>query len=92
VEAVAGTLDGFELAAQDLELRREGDVLGASQSGRRSGLRLVRVTSDGELIDRAREYAEAILASNPDLSSHPELLAALQARLDESSEDYLEKN
>jgi ATP-dependent DNA helicase RecG len=67
VEAVAGTLDGFELAAKDLELRREGDVLGASQSGRRSSLRLVRVTSDAELIDRAREYAEAILASDPDL-------------------------
>ncbi len=50
------------------------------------------MTSDGELIDRAREHAEAILASDPDLSGHPELLAALQARLDESSEDYLEKN
>jgi ATP-dependent DNA helicase RecG len=92
VEAVASTLDGFELAAKDLELRREGDVLGASQSGRRSSLRLVRVTSDGELIDRAREYAETILASDPDLSGHPELLATIQARLDESSEDYLEKN
>jgi ATP-dependent DNA helicase RecG len=92
VEAVASTLDGFELAAIDLELRREGDVLGASQSGRRSGLRLVRVTSDGELIDRAREHAEVILTSDPDLSGHPELLATLQARLDESSEDYLEKN
>jgi ATP-dependent DNA helicase RecG len=92
VEAVASTLDGFELAAKDLELRREGDVLGASQSGRRSSLRLVRVTSDGELIDQAREYAEAILASDPDLSGHPQLLSTIQARLDESSEDYLEKN
>jgi ATP-dependent DNA helicase RecG len=92
VEAVASTLDGFELAAQDLELRREGDVLGASQSGRRSSLRLVRVARDGQLIDRAREYAEAILTSDPDLSGHPELLATIQARLDESSEDYLEKN
>jgi ATP-dependent DNA helicase RecG len=92
VEAVASTLDGFELAAKDLELRREGDVLGASQSGRRSSLRLVRVTSDGELIDRARDFAEAILASDPDLSGHPELLATIEARLDESSEDYLEKN
>lgn len=92
VEAVASTLDGFELAAKDLELRREGDVLGASQSGRRSSLRLVRVTSDGELIDRAREYAEAILAADPDLSGHPQLLSTIQARLDETSEDYLEKN
>jgi ATP-dependent DNA helicase RecG len=66
--------------------------LGASQSGRRSSLRLVRVARDGQLIDRAREYAEAILTSDPDLSGHPELLATIQARLDESSEDYLEKN
>ena len=92
VEAVASTLDGFELAAKDLELRREGDVLGASQSGRRSGLRLVRVTSDGDLIDRAREYAEALLDGDPDLADHPALLATIHARLDESSEDYLEKN
>ena len=92
VEAVAGTLDGFELAAADLELRREGDVLGASQSGRRSGLRLVRVTKDAELIDRAREYAETVLATDPELEGHPDLLATLQARLDERSEDYLEKN
>lgn len=92
VEAVASTLDGFELAAKDLELRREGDVLGASQSGRRSSLKLVRVTSDGDVIDRARDYAEAILASDPDLSGHPDLLAAIESRLDERSEDYLEKN
>jgi len=39
LDAVAGTTDGFELARLDLELRREGDVLGALQSGRRSGLR-----------------------------------------------------
>ena len=41
LDAVAGTTDGFELARLDLELRREGDVLGALQSGRRSGLRLL---------------------------------------------------
>jgi ATP-dependent DNA helicase RecG len=92
VEAVASTLDGFELAAHDLELRREGDVLGATQSGRRSSLKLVRVTSDGELIDRAREYAEAIVEGDPDLLAHPHLAEAIAARLDERSEDYLEKN
>lgn len=92
VEAVAETLDGFDLAAKDLELRREGDVLGASQSGRRSSLKLVRVTSDADLIDTAREYAERILSEDPELAAHPVLAATIQARLDASSEDYLEKN
>ncbi|ERK71399.1 putative ATP-dependent DNA helicase RecG, partial [Leifsonia aquatica ATCC 14665] len=57
VEAVAATLDGFELANVDLELRREGDVLGSRQSGGRSSLRLLRVASDGELIGEARVAA-----------------------------------
>src|SRR5205807_4328700 len=38
LESVAATIDGFELARLDLEMRREGDILGAAQSGRRSGL------------------------------------------------------
>ena len=92
VEAVAGTLDGFELAAKDLELRREGDVLGAAQSGRRSGLTLVRVTHDAELIERARRYAEDLLARDPDFDQHPEISKAIAARMQESDEDYLEKN
>jgi len=92
VDAVASTLDGFELAATDLELRREGDVLGARQSGPRSGLKLVRVTSDAALIDSAREYAEGIIEQDPGLVSHPVLALAIQARVDASSEDYLEKN
>jgi ATP-dependent DNA helicase RecG len=92
VEAVAGTLDGFELAAKDLELRREGDVLGAAQSGRRSGLTLVRVTHDGELIDRARRYAEELVERDPEFEQHPEISRAIASRMQESTEDYLEKN
>lgn len=61
VEAVASTSDGFELAEIDLELRQEGDVLGAAQSGVRSTLRLLRVAKDGELIERAREFASVFL-------------------------------
>ncbi|HSP60687.1 MAG TPA: ATP-dependent DNA helicase RecG, partial [Ornithinimicrobium sp.] len=47
---VASTTDGFELARLDLETSREGDVLGASQSGGRSGLRFLRLARDEELI------------------------------------------
>ncbi|MBC7590848.1 MAG: ATP-dependent DNA helicase RecG [Salinibacterium sp.] len=92
VEAVASTLDGFELANKDLELRQEGDVLGRTQSGGRSSLRLVRVAKDGVLIADARECAGEILSSDPTLSGYPALREALDRRLDETSEGFLAKN
>ncbi|MGR2751462.1 ATP-dependent DNA helicase RecG [Agromyces arachidis] len=91
LEAVAGTLDGFELARVDLELRQEGDVLGATQSGRRSSLKLLRVTRDGDLIAEAREAAAAVLADDPGLAGHPALAAAVRRRLDDESTEYLSR-
>nr|KGA07707.1 MAG: hypothetical protein GM42_1115 [actinobacterium acMicro-1] len=92
VEAVAATTDGFELARIDLELRAEGDVLGARQSGGRSGLRLLRVTRDGDLIAEAREVAAGILANDPTFAAHPALREAITRRLDESERAFLDKN
>ena len=92
VEAVAATLDGFELAQKDLELRREGDVLGGDQSGGRSSLRLVRVAIDGGLIEEARMLAAEVLADDPSLARHPGLLEAIARRLDETSESYLSRS
>lgn len=65
LESVAATTDGFELAELDLEQRREGDVLGASQSGTRSSLRLLRVLEHAELIAQARELAEECVRRDP---------------------------
>ena len=70
--AVAGTRDGFALAEVDLEQRREGDVLGSSQSGRRSSLRLLRVLDDADLIAHARDLAARCVA-DPDLADDPGL-------------------
>ena len=92
VEAVASTVDGFELARIDLELRREGDVLGAIQSGGKSSLRLLRVVQDEDLIVRAREYAQEIINDDEDLANHPALRGALQRRLDETEAAFLDKN
>ncbi|HEX6953720.1 MAG TPA: ATP-dependent DNA helicase RecG [Agromyces sp.] len=91
LDAVAATLDGFELARVDLELRQEGDVLGATQSGRRSSLRLLRVTRDGDLIADAREAAAEVLGDDPRLASHPALAAAVRRRLDDESSEYLSR-
>lgn len=92
VEAVAATLDGFALAEADLELRREGDVLGDEQSGGRSSLRMLRVTRDAEVITSAREMAAKILADDPTLAAHPGLARALARRLSERDASYLRKS
>ena len=92
VEAVASTLDGFELAQKDLELRREGNVLGSLQSGGRSSLRLLRVIKDGDLIAEARQTAAEILERDPMLVEHEALRLALLRRLDEEEAAFLGKN
>ncbi|HET9658045.1 MAG TPA: ATP-dependent DNA helicase RecG [Kineosporiaceae bacterium] len=91
LEAVARTLDGFELARVDLEARREGDVLGSAQSGVRSSLRLLRVLRDEKLIETARHEATAVVAADPELSGHPVLAAAIRDLLDPEREAYLER-
>ncbi|WP_423918172.1 ATP-dependent DNA helicase RecG [Frigoribacterium sp. 2-23] len=92
VDAVAATLDGFELAQVDLELRREGDVLGSLQSGGRSSLRLLRVATDGDVIGLAREHAAEVVDADPALADHPALAAAIARRLDDDDREYLAKN
>jgi ATP-dependent DNA helicase RecG len=89
--AVAATTDGFELARVDLEARREGDVLGAAQSGFRSSLRLLRVLRDEQIIADARVEAAAVLAADPDLSAHPALAAAITLMAGGGREEFLER-
>ena len=92
VDAVAATLDGFALAQVDLELRREGNVLGRAQSGGRSSLKLLRVARDGDLIAEARALAAEVLEADPTLAEHPALRHALAARLDAAEAAFLAKS
>ena len=89
LDAVAGTLDGFELSRIDLEQRREGDVLGASQSGSRSHLRLLRVLRDESMIEEARIDATTILES--DISQYPLLAAELAQIQADAAAEYIDK-
>jgi ATP-dependent DNA helicase RecG len=89
--AVAGTSDGFELARLDLETRREGDVLGAVQSGRRSTLRLLSLLEDEELIAVARAEATALLETERGLADHPGLAMEVAALATDERATYLEK-
>src|SRR5690606_27689531 len=91
VDAVAATLDGFELAQKDLELRQEGDVLGSTQSGGRSSLRLLRVAKDGKLITDARALAQQVLDEDPILAGHPALRLAITRRLEAATRCFLAK-
>ncbi|KJK58765.1 ATP-dependent DNA helicase RecG [Saccharothrix sp. ST-888] len=91
LDAVAGTLDGFELSRIDLEQRREGDVLGQAQSGVKSSLKVLSVLEDEDVIATAREEAAALVAEDPSLADHPDLRTALESLLDEDRAEYLEK-
>ena len=88
---MAQTRDGFELANLDLEQRREGDVLGAAQSGVHSSLKLLRVLRDEKLIVQAREEATALVAEDPRLRAHPALVAELRSWLNDEQATYLDK-
>jgi len=90
LESVAATADGFELARADLEARREGDVLGARQSGGRGGLRFLQLTRDEDLIVQAHEDAWAAVRDDAELTAHPALRDDL-ARLDAERAAYLER-
>jgi len=91
LDAISKTTDGFELSRIDLEQRREGDVLGANQSGTRSHLRLLRVLRDEDLIEEARSDAQQILEIDPDLAKHPLLKNELDKIKSDSAAEYIDK-
>jgi ATP-dependent DNA helicase RecG len=91
LNAVAATRDGFALARIDLEQRREGDVLGAAQSGRRSSLRLLSVIHDENVILAAREAASIYIADDPELRRWLPLADAVSELAGDERADYLEK-
>jgi len=89
LEAVAGTRDGFALSEVDLRQRREGDVLGTEQSGRRSTLKLLSVLDDLDTIRLARTLATELVEEDPELGRHDDLRAAAAGLQDQA--DFLEK-
>jgi ATP-dependent DNA helicase RecG len=91
LEAVAGTLDGFELARIDLEQRSEGDVLGSAQSGTRSHLRLLKVLRDEDLIADARESAITLVSTDPSLHHTPELARNVEALMFDEISSFVDK-
>ncbi|WP_081745063.1 ATP-dependent DNA helicase RecG [Arthrobacter sp. H14] len=93
LDATAATTDGFELAQLDLQLRREGDVLGSSQSGGKSTLKKLRVVHSGDqaIIEKSRAEAQTIIDADPDLKQHQDLARAIEQYLKPEEEAFLER-
>ena len=66
-------------------------MLGATQSGRRSSLRLLHVLDHEDVIIQAREVADALVAEDPDLQEHPLLAQQVRRLHDAEQAEYLEK-
>ena len=90
--AVAATNDGFVLAEVDLEQRREGNILGATQSGLKSKLRLLEVTKHAEVVEVARTAAFELVAADPQLRNHAGLQQAVATIVGEEGADWLDKS
>jgi ATP-dependent DNA helicase RecG len=90
LETVAATRDGFALAQADLAQRREGDVLGVTQAGRRSSFRLLKVLEHLDIIELARTVAEQVVQRDPGLTDPgvadyvADIEARAEAELDEA--------
>jgi ATP-dependent DNA helicase RecG len=92
LEEVAKTTDGFALAELDLTQRREGDVLGAAQSGRKSQLKLLSLLKDAPLITAARTEAQRLIEADPELADHPGLREFLWESFDSDRSEFLHKS
>ena len=89
IEAWCGSLSGLRFL--DLSQRREGDILGAAQHGRRTQLEFLHILEDEDVIAAAREDAFALVADDPELAAHADLAAAVRARVDAEQAAYLER-
>jgi ATP-dependent DNA helicase RecG len=91
LDAIATTSDGFAVSELDVRMRREGDVLGVTQSGRRSSLRLLSVVEHGDVIAAARADATALVETDPDLATAPALAAQVAAMEETARAEFLDK-
>ena len=89
LQAVAATLDGFELAEYDLDSRGEGDVLSASQWGG-SSLRHLSILRDSHIVAEAKKIAEHIVSVDPELEAVPALRAFIRRVLPADDAHFIE--
>ena len=66
IQVMVDTTDGFEIAEQDLKLRGPGDLEGTQQSGMAFDLKIANLAQDGQILNLARDAAQAVITSDPD--------------------------
>ena len=91
LDAVAATNDGFRLAEADLELRREGNVLGTAQAGRSTTLKQLSLQRDRQVIEDARSDAIGLVGDDPEMTDWPGLAQMVSLVIAAENQEYLEK-
>lgn len=87
IDTMVRTNDGFEIAEVDLKLRGPGDIEGTQQSGV-VDLKMADLAKDATILQKAREVAEKLLASDPDLTSPLNYPVAMKLRQSESARNF----
>jgi ATP-dependent DNA helicase RecG len=90
LQAMVNTQDGFVLAEVDLDIRGEGTIMGERQKGR-NDLKLASLRRDREWVSRAREVEVELVDADPVLTEHAQLLAEVEAFLDDEDREFLLK-
>ena len=68
IQIMTSTVNGFEIAEKDLELRGPGEIEGTRQSGALN-FRLADIVQDKPMLDAARDLAEQIIEKDPELDT-----------------------
>ena len=69
IDIMCETNDGFRIAEADLKLRGPGDLEGTQQSGMAFDLKIADIARDGQLVQLARDEAQAIIDEDPECHS-----------------------
>ena len=91
LRAMEESTDGFYLAEEDLDIRGEGTILGARQTGR-NDLKLASLRRDRDLVELARDVATGLVDSDPALVAHADLADELRLLIDEDEAEFLFKS
>ncbi|MBR6605477.1 MAG: ATP-dependent DNA helicase RecG [Prevotella sp.] len=65
IDIMCDTNDGFRIAEADLKLRGPGDLEGTQQSGMAFDLKIADIARDGQIVQMARDEAQAIIEDDP---------------------------
>ena len=66
IDIMCDTCDGFRIAEADLKLRGPGDLEGTQQSGMAFDLKIADIARDGQIVQMARDEAQAIIEDDPE--------------------------